>query len=340
MLQRRALRGFLYSLVLFVFIATIVTLPYNLLFALPWMAPVFVDAAFSQWPWVKYLLPVAGIFVFTLSNFFFLRRQKDLNTQFGMQLGYACALLFLFLPQQMESMVDTALQPTENYQLYQQAIDSNDPSMCDTLSTDVSQHFNQSSCLTEVARATKDAAICERIIHGSKDECYSAALLAQNDFRSCLYDTRVSTTTCQQIIVRRMISTGDFTSLPIREPIDSRYCTADPEELAIGNDRYPVASEYEHLDWLGSLFTGYRCGEERFSAVYESQRPYGITVIPNGQGKSFFVDILPELGFVCVDQLPSGFCLAWDAQNLPKEKIILLLPFLEYIAADTCSSCG
>lgn len=121
-------------------------------------------------------------------------------------------------------------------------------------------------------------------------------------------------------------------------------CTAEPVTNDIGRKVYPIKSDYQHLSYLGELFTAADCGEARINQL-SSVKKGNYTV-----GSSFTIDFYPapelanafwEIGFRCADAVDLSSCKKWELNKVvPVKDLLKLQPYYREIESDDCVMCG
>jgi len=122
-------------------------------------------------------------------------------------------------------------------------------------------------------------------------------------------------------------------------------CAQEPEILESGATRYPVLAEYDHLEHLGQLFSLDGCGNERLEelmAVTDGVYTAGSRVTLKDGPRADLIDILEDIGFICLDDLSSEDCLDWatDDDSIAIDEMLRLKPFADKMVSDDCRICG
>ncbi|MFC1810699.1 S-layer homology domain-containing protein [Patescibacteria group bacterium] len=141
-----------------------------------------------------------------------------------------------------------------------------------------------------------------------------------------------------QFLVNRMLLTF---RVPANE-VD--LCTAAPTTTDIGSELYPIATEYDHLYFLGQLFTAYDCGIDRVNQLFgveDGIYTLGATIdlkIPEAESTDI-ATVFQDLGFVCLSGY--DYCVKWQlTEPIDVEDIILLKDYSDVIEGDDCYNCG
>lgn len=122
-------------------------------------------------------------------------------------------------------------------------------------------------------------------------------------------------------------------------------CAQEPEILESGASRSPRLPEYDHLEHLGQLFSLDGCGNERLEelmAVTDGVYTAGSRITLKDGPNSDLISILEDIGYSCLDDLPSKDCLDWatDDESLAIDDMLRLKPYADKMVSDDCRICG
>jgi hypothetical protein len=123
-------------------------------------------------------------------------------------------------------------------------------------------------------------------------------------------------------------------------------CSEDPEVLANGRVVFPVFEKYEHLPFLGQIFTVYDCGGgDKVFDIFgvDDQGQYTL-------GVEFWIDFNPtpdlanefwEKGFRCGDKVGLAVCQHWVLEeDIGTSELLFLRPYHSELERDECLFCG
>ncbi len=117
-------------------------------------------------------------------------------------------------------------------------------------------------------------------------------------------------------------------------------CTDPSTPRAIGDETYPSLPEYQHLTWLGPLFTASRCGPDRLKQVAGGEGfdyKMGSSITLKALPSSALHSELESIGYACA---PEG-CMRWELWKTVKVRDLLkLLPYAAEMRGDDCLNCG
>lgn len=119
-------------------------------------------------------------------------------------------------------------------------------------------------------------------------------------------------------------------------------CSAPAVTLENGRKQYPISVKYDHLPWLGQLFTADECGSERLEEVakggYYSR---GSKLWLKSAPSKGLLDALTVVGFHCEGESEDAACVVWRLDTpVLVSKILKLKPFAQEIETDDCVNCG
>ncbi len=124
----------------------------------------------------------------------------------------------------------------------------------------------------------------------------------------------------------------------------SNVCTAAPTATDIGRDVYPIASEYDHLLFLGQLFTAYDCGSSRVNQLFGVDNgnytlgSYIELQLPDAKNTDV-ATVLEDIGFVCMGGY--DYCDTWQLdESATVEDLIKIREYSNFIYRDDCVNCG
>lgn len=118
-----------------------------------------------------------------------------------------------------------------------------------------------------------------------------------------------------------------------------------------GRDEYPMAPEYNHLGFLGQIFTSYEyCGRESVGRLFGVEQGDGMAGffdyslgstlnLEAGGPSDDLEDVLGDIGYVCdTDALP---CEEYElSKEVSIEDIMKLEPYVDEMESDDCVNCG
>lgn len=118
------------------------------------------------------------------------------------------------------------------------------------------------------------------------------------------------------------------------------YCTGSiPRE--IGDVVYPVDPKYGKLNWLAQIFTANDCGPERLKEVAGDNFDIGSELKLRSVPKQDLINVLKEIGYVCINTQTSTSCTEWRLnKSVEVKEVLKLQPFADFIEYDGCSNCG
>jgi hypothetical protein len=124
----------------------------------------------------------------------------------------------------------------------------------------------------------------------------------------------------------------------------SDVCTAAPTTTDIGRDVYPIASEYDHLPFLGQLFTAYDCGSNRVNQLFGVNNgtytlgSYIELQLPDAKNTDV-ATVLEDIGFVCMGGY--DYCDTWQLdESADVDDLIKIREYSNVIYRDDCVNCG
>ena len=131
-------------------------------------------------------------------------------------------------------------------------------------------------------------------------------------------------------------------TITLSETILSAECTAQPTILENGRKSYPIDEQYEHLPWLGQLFTADDCGAERVELIApDGYYARGSKVWAKGAPSVGLREALTSAGYHCDAGVSDELCSVWriDTPALVS-KFLKLKTFSTEIESDDCINCG
>lgn len=125
---------------------------------------------------------------------------------------------------------------------------------------------------------------------------------------------------------------------------NSSLCTDEPMGTDIGRDIYPIDPKYKNTQFLGQIFTAYKCSEERMSKIYGVKGDtytLGSSVLLKNNPSPSLIATFTSLGFECDQKTADATCTRWETKKILKiEDIMKLEPFSENFEVDDCINCG
>jgi hypothetical protein len=142
---------------------------------------------------------------------------------------------------------------------------------------------------------------------------------------------------------------------PIEQPVSSSvatvpslatttdYCKQKPTDTEIGGLVYPIEPQYTHLEYLGQMFTAYKCGIKRLKQVEGEDLRYtiGSVIELRNNPTADFQEILRAVGYHCYYKIVDSSCRKWILENeVDVSSLIRVEPFSASILKDDCIKCG
>ena len=125
---------------------------------------------------------------------------------------------------------------------------------------------------------------------------------------------------------------------------NSSLCTDPPKGTAIGRDVYPIEPRYKDLEFLGQLFTAYKCGTERVGEIFGvsgTNYTLGSGIILKSSPSQTLISVLKSVGFTCTDGKSETVCREWDLNKTVKiDELMKLEPYYNEFQSDDCRNCG
>ncbi len=124
----------------------------------------------------------------------------------------------------------------------------------------------------------------------------------------------------------------------------STLCTDPPVGTDIGSDVYPIDPKYSTLQFLGQLFTAYKCGPERVSKIFGmdgDDYTLGSGIWLKNNPSQSLINTFKSIGFRCRENNPDASCKEWELLNEVKiNELMKLEPYHENFKGDDCIHCG
>ncbi len=121
-------------------------------------------------------------------------------------------------------------------------------------------------------------------------------------------------------------------------------CKAPANPTESGRIVFPIDEKYTKLNFLGQVFTAAKCGDERLFSIWGiSGEMYtlGSTLNLSKNPSSELVKSLKDIGFECTEKTSEAECKVWRlSREVRAKSLVILEPFMEYMASDDCFLCG
>lgn len=121
------------------------------------------------------------------------------------------------------------------------------------------------------------------------------------------------------------------------------YCKQKPTDTEIGGLVYPIEPQYAHLEYLGQMFTAYKCGIKRLKEVEGEDLKYtiGSVIELRNNPTAGFQETLRAVGYHCYYKIVDSSCRKWILENeVDISSLIRIEPFSASILKDDCIKCG
>lgn len=124
----------------------------------------------------------------------------------------------------------------------------------------------------------------------------------------------------------------------------SSLCTDPPTSTDIGRDVYPIDPKYDHLPFLGQIFTAYDCGSDRVNQLFGMDNgnytlgSYIELQLPDATDTDID-SVLEDIGYVCMGGYT--YCDVWQLEgSVDVDDLIKLKGYAEVIYGEDCVNCG
>jgi hypothetical protein len=128
------------------------------------------------------------------------------------------------------------------------------------------------------------------------------------------------------------------------EYVATDLCKTPANPTESGRIVFPIDEKYSNLKFLGQVFTAAKCGDERLFSIWGiSGENYTLGSSLNliKKPSKELVTSLEDIGYECSDNVEKADCMTWRLSREVKVKsLVILEPFIEYMASDDCFLCG
>jgi hypothetical protein len=119
------------------------------------------------------------------------------------------------------------------------------------------------------------------------------------------------------------------------------WCNEEPETTAIGSTIHPIAPQYQHLEFLGQIFTAAECDNgtlEDIFGVEGETYTLGSRVDLKNNASTELRDLLWDIEYSCNDD---ESCYTFSTnEDIKITDLLKLAPFADQIERDDCVNCG